>query len=76
MNEIMGIGSIEIKWLCMDCDWAVQWRHIPRMQNQVADALAKEGLTSSCLFYSCPSFLRSLVLQDCMGIIPPFFDFR
>ncbi|KAK4252645.1 hypothetical protein QN277_014390 [Acacia crassicarpa] len=52
-------------------DWSVQWKHAFREQNQVADRLAKEGLVISSIYDHCPSFLRSLIILDCVGVHSP-----
>ncbi|KAK4258521.1 hypothetical protein QN277_004963 [Acacia crassicarpa] len=51
-------------------DWVVSICYIPREFNQVADALAKWGLSRSCMFSECPSSLRALADKDDLGFLP------
>ena len=48
-------------------DWKIGFWHVPRENNEIADRLAKEGLQISCVYDLCPSFLRPLILSDCIG---------
>lgn len=50
--------------------WEVEFKYIPRKQNSMADALAKEGLSSSFILFLCPINLRTVLLNDCMGLDP------
>lgn len=52
-------------------NWMVKSNHIPRFRNRVADRLAKEALLVSSFFSTAPSFVKDLVLYDCMGFQSP-----
>lgn len=49
----------------MNLSWELNIQHIPRDHNQLADSLAKDGLTTKIDLYSCPSHLRTLVTEEC-----------
>ncbi|KAK4262634.1 hypothetical protein QN277_028172 [Acacia crassicarpa] len=71
-NGSQSIVVLQIQQL-MRYDWSLQLIHICREQNLVADCLAKDGLSNSSIYDLCPTHLKTLVLKDCMGIIPPTF---
>ncbi|KAK4270818.1 hypothetical protein QN277_019587 [Acacia crassicarpa] len=52
-------------------DWQIIFEHIPRELNRVADALAKQGISSSVILENCPVHLRSWVNQESLGFISP-----
>ncbi|XP_028767839.1 uncharacterized protein LOC114725488 [Neltuma alba] len=55
----------------MRLDWSLELKAIPREQNQLADALAKEGLSRSSFFGSYPPNLLDLVASERVGSDSP-----
>ncbi|KAK4274018.1 hypothetical protein QN277_017310 [Acacia crassicarpa] len=53
-------------------DWEVKIAHVPRIQNALADGLAKEGLKSSSILSNCPRDLWRVLSNECMGLVPQF----
>lgn len=44
--------------------WELQFAHISKEQNRVADCLAKNGISVCVSFHECPAFFRTLVSDD------------
>ncbi|KAK4272285.1 hypothetical protein QN277_020866 [Acacia crassicarpa] len=69
-SSAISLVAFQIKeFMCRP--WEIKLQHVSRFQNQVADYLARDPTFNSTFIEYCPSSLRALVHQDCIGIIPP-----
>ena len=76
LNETEFAGSIvyfQIRMMLRK-DWEVSFHHIGRNMNSLADALARNGISSSSILYSCPNYFRTVLQTDCMGLAPPYVN--
>jgi len=67
-NERSSLLVLQIQRF-LQLNWETKLQYVARGQNKVADALAKEGLTSTRRFSECPTFLEAMVHTECLGII-------
>ncbi|KAK4277956.1 hypothetical protein QN277_015869 [Acacia crassicarpa] len=72
-NDRSGNSGNSVCWQIQNLrkkEWDIRIEYIHRA-NQVADFLAKRGISSTMFLDVCPEFLRSLVLKDKLGFNSP-----
>ncbi|KAK4278488.1 hypothetical protein QN277_016327 [Acacia crassicarpa] len=72
-DDRMGSRGDLLYWSIKDLmsrGWELKFQFAPRDRNVVADTLAKQGLSSSAFLDTCPDYLRTLVSNEMMGLIP------